>query len=463
MSLLVHHHHSNSNINEEDLAAAAAIDQVTEEEEAAIYTTKNFSELVQHADAQQLKSQGSLLMEFIRRLRPGLDLYRISVPRSGHGQKLFFFFFFFIILEWEKVRNYYINIRLIYFFFSLSFFFLLLLLLPLPDFSITLEPVSLLEKFTEYSCPPAYLLETPRLADPETRFLNVLRYYLMGLKFTPKNSIYSSKPYNPILGETFSCSWTHNNSATAAATSTATTSTTTSNNRTTAAAATTTTTTYMAEQVSHHPPISAFYMENRDIGLVYDGYVAPSTKFHGNSVSTFMNGSFCVTFLRVDAGEDQDRHQIQQLENDDSHSSAASSTNRPANYSVESDISNSDNLQYIPPSAGASATDNDESCSGASVDDEDTANDDDELATDSLSSSSSSAAAAAAAAHLHESYFAFMPSIVARGILWGSSYIEVNEYMRVNCPKTGYEAKIYFKPKVSYYYLSLLYYPSVSF
>lgn len=65
------------------------------------------------------------------------------------------------------------------------------------------------------------------------------------------------KPFNPILGETFELEC--NNGVR-----------------------------FIAEQVSHHPPISAAHAENPN--FVYDIVAAPKTKFLGNSVEVYPNG-----------------------------------------------------------------------------------------------------------------------------------------------------------------------------
>ncbi|ELK33234.1 Oxysterol-binding protein-related protein 8 [Myotis davidii] len=63
------------------------------------------------------------------------------------------------------------------------------------------------------------------------------------------------KPYNPILGETFRCLWIHPR--------------------------TNSKTFYIAEQVSHHPPISAFYVSNRKDGFCISGSILAKSKFYG--------------------------------------------------------------------------------------------------------------------------------------------------------------------------------------
>lgn len=60
------------------------------------------------------------------------------------------------------------------------------------------------------------------------------------------------KPYNPIIGETFACAWRHEDG---------------SNSQ------------YIAEQVSHRPPVSAMYFENRQANLVINAQVWTKSKF----------------------------------------------------------------------------------------------------------------------------------------------------------------------------------------
>jgi hypothetical protein len=81
------------------------------------------------------------------------------------------------------------------------------------------------------------------------------------------------KPYNPILGETFSCRWRGDGDSREHETQ------------------------YISEQVSHHPPISAFHMSNRAAGIVVDGVVFPRSKFLGNSAATILEGKASLWVL----------------------------------------------------------------------------------------------------------------------------------------------------------------------
>jgi len=84
-----------------------------------------------------------------------------------------------------------------------------------------------------------------------------------------KTGFAHSKPYNPGLGELFKCSWEHeeDNSVTY----------------------------YMAEQVSHHPPISAYYSYNKKRKMVFEGFLEPKTSFSINNATTSITGRNSIT------------------------------------------------------------------------------------------------------------------------------------------------------------------------
>ena len=101
----------------------------------------------------------------------------------------------------------------------------------LPTF--ILEPRSFLEKLTDFMLHAHLVLPISRMESDEERFLAVLKWYLSGWHLKPKGC---KKPYNPIIGETFHATWESDDYGK---------------------------TQYIAEQVSHHPPISAFHIANR--------------------------------------------------------------------------------------------------------------------------------------------------------------------------------------------------------
>ncbi|KAK7871635.1 hypothetical protein R5R35_001821 [Gryllus longicercus] len=135
----------------------------------------------------------------------------------------------------------------------------------LPTF--ILEPRSFLDKLTD----PYYhadILSTAVLEDDAfTRMKLIVKWYLSGLYKKPKGL---KKPYNPILGETFRCYWDHPNGSR---------------------------TFYVAEQVSHHPPVSAFFVTNRQDGFCVSASILAKSKFYGNSTSAILDGVALLTLL----------------------------------------------------------------------------------------------------------------------------------------------------------------------
>lgn len=83
--------------------------------------------------------------------------------------------------------------------------------------------------------------------------------------------------YNPILGEIFRCRYKYNDGSEGY---------------------------YIAEQVSHHPPISAFYYCSPQNKLAIVGELKPKSKFLGNSVANEMGGYNHIILLdRPEDGE----------------------------------------------------------------------------------------------------------------------------------------------------------------
>lgn len=177
----------------------------SEDEEQIYHRT---SDLVPNCDASK---DGNVLLEFIKALKPGTEMYRIALP------------------------------------------------------AIVLQPFSLLEKLANVATPHSGLLHLSELATPEQRLLAVSRWYICNLVVIPQKGINSAKPCNPVLGEVFSCKWNHSNG---------------------------TTTTFVAEQVRHHPPISAVHMENKACNFSYDIFFEPHSRFLGNSIATTLEGQF---------------------------------------------------------------------------------------------------------------------------------------------------------------------------
>ncbi|KAF8203312.1 hypothetical protein BJ912DRAFT_1019046 [Pholiota molesta] len=133
--------------------------------------------------------------------------------------------------------------------------------------TFVLEPRSMLERITDFMSHPDLIFGAEDFDDPEERFIRVLQYYLAGWHIKPKGV---KKPYNPVLGEFFRCRYDYPNGTQGF---------------------------YIAEQVSHHPPISAFFYISPANHVKIIGELRPKSKFLGNSVSTTMEGENRVTLL----------------------------------------------------------------------------------------------------------------------------------------------------------------------
>lgn len=135
----------------------------------------------------------------------------------------------------------------------------------LPTF--ILEPRSFLDKLSDSFYHADIISQAVQQDDPFIRMKLIVQWYLSGFYKKPKGL---KKPFNPILGETFRCYWLHKNQSK---------------------------TFFLAEQVSHHPPISAFYMTNRQDGFVLSCSILARSKFYGNSTSAILEGNGTLTLL----------------------------------------------------------------------------------------------------------------------------------------------------------------------
>jgi len=133
--------------------------------------------------------------------------------------------------------------------------------------TFVLEPRSMLERITDFMSHPDLIFGADTIDNPEERFIRVLQYYLAGWHIKPKGV---KKPYNPVLGEFFRCRYDYPDGSQGF---------------------------YIAEQVSHHPPVSAFFYISPANRVKIIGELRPKSRFLGNSVSTTMEGENRVTLL----------------------------------------------------------------------------------------------------------------------------------------------------------------------
>lgn len=108
-----------------------------------------------------------------------------------------------------------------------------------------------------HAAPPHPVRPPPRFQDPELRLVYVVCFAVGAYPSAER----TYKPFNPILGETFELVQGD--------------------------------TRYLAEQVSHHPPVGAGHARGR--GWEYEITSSPRTKFLGNSIDVFPVGRTRIT------------------------------------------------------------------------------------------------------------------------------------------------------------------------
>nr|XP_044995166.1 oxysterol-binding protein-related protein 9 isoform X9 [Jaculus jaculus] len=162
----------------------------------------------------------------------------------------------------------------------------------LPTF--ILERRSLLEMYADFFAHPDLFVSISDQKDPRDRMVQVVKWYLSAFHAGRKGSV-AKKPYNPILGEIFQCHWTLPND--------------TEDNAELVSEGpvpwvSKNCVTFVAEQVSHHPPISAFYAECFNKKIQFNAHIWTKSKFLGMSIGVHNIGQGCVSCL------DHDEHYI---------------------------------------------------------------------------------------------------------------------------------------------------------
>ncbi|KAI8509760.1 Oxysterol-binding protein- protein 9 [Branchiostoma belcheri] len=159
----------------------------------------------------------------------------------------------------------------------------------LPTF--ILEKRSLLEMYADFFAHPDLFSSIPDFEDPKDRMIQVIRWYLSAFHAGRKGSV-AKKPYNPILGETLRCFWdlgTDNLDGEQELVTDGPIPWATRDN-----------VTFIAEQVSHHPPISAFYAEHYNKNISFNAHIWTKSKFLGLSIGVHNIGQGCVWVRKYD-------------------------------------------------------------------------------------------------------------------------------------------------------------------
>lgn len=165
----------------------------------------------------------------------------------------------------------------------------------LPTF--VLEKRSLLEMYADFLGHADLFVSIPDHETPEERMLAVLIFYLTSFHVGRKSAV-AKKPYNPIIGERFHCSMlpkvssshvnghnSHNGLNGNVNGSTHSISGTDETDRVY----------FVAEQVSHHPPISAFYAECPTKQISMNSHIWTKSKFYGMSIGVINVGEGVIS------------------------------------------------------------------------------------------------------------------------------------------------------------------------
>ena len=137
---------------------------------------------------------------------------------------------------------------------------------------------------------PDLLVSISDQKDARDRMVQVVKWYLSAFHAGRRGSV-AKKPYNPIWGEIFQCHWTLPNDTeeNAELVSEGPVPWVSKNSGT-----------FVAEQISHHPPISAIYAECFNKKIQFNAHIWPRSKFLGMSIMVHNIGQDCVSCLEHD-------------------------------------------------------------------------------------------------------------------------------------------------------------------
>ncbi|XP_028663819.1 oxysterol-binding protein-related protein 11 isoform X1 [Erpetoichthys calabaricus] len=169
----------------------------------------------------------------------------------------------------------------------------------LPTF--ILEKRSLLEMYADFMSHPDLFIAITNGASPEERMIRFVEYYLTSFHEGRKGAI-AKKPYNPIIGETFRCSWRIPKDKISSQKSGV--SSQCNMNKSGSEGSKELSEYYhvrfIGEQVSHHPPVSGFYAECEERKMCVNTHVWTKSKFMGMSIGVSMIGEGILCLLEHD-------------------------------------------------------------------------------------------------------------------------------------------------------------------
>ncbi|XP_075685122.1 oxysterol-binding protein-related protein 11 isoform X2 [Rhinoderma darwinii] len=178
----------------------------------------------------------------------------------------------------------------------------------LPTF--ILEKRSLLEMYADFLSHPDLFLSISGGLTPEARMLRFVEYYLTSFHEGRKGAL-AKKPYNPIIGETFHCSWrvpkdcvqppqTSDTSVESQDQTPPQEGTADQKEEEEEEGEGDYLVRFVAEQVSHHPPVSGFYAECPELKMCVNTHVWTKSKFMGMSIGVTMVGEGVLHLLEYD-------------------------------------------------------------------------------------------------------------------------------------------------------------------
>ncbi|KFD58711.1 hypothetical protein M513_00404 [Trichuris suis] len=139
---------------------------------------------------------------------------------------------------------------------------------PLPAFLS--QKRSFLESCSDFLANTSTFVSIARCTSSEKRLVAILKWYLTSFFFGCKGGV-ARKPFNPVAGELFTCSWVPSGDFVDPPTDSQPLST--SKVR------------FHAEQMSHHPPVTAFFASTSNRDVLLTGSISVRSKFMGVSIN----------------------------------------------------------------------------------------------------------------------------------------------------------------------------------
>ncbi|XP_069809438.1 oxysterol-binding protein-related protein 2 isoform X1 [Dendropsophus ebraccatus] len=127
------------------------------------------------------------------------------------------------------------------------------------------EPLSFLQRITEYMEHTYLLNKACSYTDPLLRMQTVAAFAVSAVASQWERT---GKPFNPLLGETYELTREDLGFQ------------------------------FVSEQVSHHPPVSAFHAEGLNKDFIFHGSIYPKLKFWGKSVEAEPRGTITLELLK---------------------------------------------------------------------------------------------------------------------------------------------------------------------